>query len=45
MEEAVKQCLVIQEEIPEQFVNGENTVAVREIDEFKGHGGSALDGI
>ena len=45
MKKAVKEGAVIQEKIPELFVNGENTVAVRGIDEFKGHGGSALHGI
>lgn len=45
VKQAVKEGAVIQEEIPELFVNGENTVAVRDIDEFKGHGGSALHGV
>ena len=45
MEQTVKEGAVIQEEIPELFVNGKNTMAVGNIDEFKGHGGSALHGV
>ena len=45
VEEAVKEGAVIQEENPELIVNGENTVEVRGIDEFKGHGSSAPHGV
>lgn len=45
MEETVKQGAVIQEEIAELFINGEDTVAVWDIDKFKGHRGGALHGV
>lgn len=45
MEETVKERTVIQEKIPELFINGKNTMTVGDIDQFKGHGGSALHGI
>ncbi len=45
MEEAVKQCPVIQEKLPEVFVNGKNTVPVGNVDQFERHGGSALHGV
>ena len=37
MKEAVKERTVIQKKLPEMFINGKNTVAVGDIDEFKGH--------
>ena len=45
MEETIKQCPVIKEKLPEIFVDGENTMPVGDIDQFKGHGGSASHGI
>ena len=45
MEETIKQCPVIKEKLPEVFVDGENTMPVGDIDQFKGHGGSASHGI
>ena len=35
----------MEKEIPEIFINGENTMAVYNIDKLKGHRGSALHGI
>ncbi len=45
MEEAVKQSPVIQEKITKVLVNSENTMSMGNIDQFKGHSGSALHGI
>ena len=45
MEEAVEEGAVLKEEIPELFVNGKDTVAVRYIDKLKGHGGNVLHGV
>ena len=45
MKKAVKQGSVIKKEIPEIIINGENTMAVDNIDKLKGHRGSALHGI
>ena len=45
MKEAVKQCPVIKEKLAEIPVNGKNTVAVGDVDQFKGHRGSTLHGI
>lgn len=45
VEEAVEEGAAIQEEIPELPINGKNTMPVGNIDQFKGHGGSALHGI
>ena len=45
MKEAVKQCPVIKEKLAEIPVNGKNTVAVGDVDQFKGHRGSASHGI
>ena len=42
MEQAIQKRPVFEEKIPEVFINGENTVAMFNIDEFKSHGGSAL---
>ena len=44
MEEAVREGAVIEKKLPELFINGKNTMAVGNIDEFKGHRGSALHG-
>ncbi len=45
MEKAVKQGAVFKEEVPEPFVNGEDTVAMCGIDELKGHRSRALHGV
>jgi hypothetical protein len=45
MEKTVKEGAVIQKEIPKLFVNGKNTMAVGDINQLKGHGGSALHGV
>lgn len=45
MEEAVKKFTVIEEKSAEIFINGENTMSVGNIDQFKGNRGSALHGI
>ena len=45
MEETVKERTVIQEKLPELFINGKNTMAVGSTDQFKGHGSSTLHGI
>lgn len=45
MEETVEQSPVLQKEMAEIFVNGKNAVPVGGVDQFKGHGSSALHGI
>ena len=35
----------MQEKIPELVINGKNTMPVSDIDQFKGHEGSALHGV
>lgn len=45
MEETIQEGPVIKEKIPELFINGENTVAMMDINKFKGHRGSAFHGI
>ena len=45
MEETVKEGTVIQEKLPELFINGKNTMTVGDIDQLKGHGRSALHGV
>ena len=45
MKKAVKERTVIQEKIPELPINGKNTMPVGNIDQLKGHGGSAFHGI
>ena len=45
MKKAVKERAVIEEKIPELLINGKNTMSVSDIDQFKGHRGSALHGI
>lgn len=42
VEQTVEEGAVMEEETPELFVNGKNTVAVNDINKLKGHGGSAL---
>ena len=45
MEEAVKQGAVIEKEITEIFINGEDTMAVLNMNQFEGHTGSAVHGV
>ena len=45
VKKAVKERAVMQEKIPELFIDGEDTVAVLNIYQFKGHRGSALHGV
>ncbi len=45
MEETVKERTVIEEKLPELFINGKNTMTVGDNDQLKGHGGSALHGV
>lgn len=45
MEKTVKERPVKKEKVPELFINGENTVAVLDIKEFKRHRGSTFHGI
>ena len=45
MKKAVKQSAVMEKEIAEILIDGENAVAMGNIDQFKGHGSSALHGI
>ena len=45
MEQTVKEGTVIQEKIPELFIDCKNAVAVMDIYQFKGHVGSAFHGI
>lgn len=45
MEKTVKKGAVMEEKITEIFINGKNTVAMSNIDQFKRHIGSAFHGI
>lgn len=45
MEEAVKEGPVKKEKLAELIIHGKNTVAVMDINEFKGHRGRAFHGI
>lgn len=45
MKKAAGERAAIQEKIPELLINGKDTMAVGNIDQFKGHRGSALHGI
>ena len=45
MKKTVKKGAVIEEKITEIFINGKNTVAMSNIDQFKRHIGSAFHGI
>lgn len=45
MKKAVKEGAVIQKKIAELLINGKNTMPVGNIDQFKGHGGSAFHSI
>ena len=45
MEEAVREGPVKKEKLPELFIHGKNTVAVMDINEFKGQRGRAFHGI
>lgn len=45
MKKAVKKRTIIEEEIPELLINGKNTMPMRDMEQFEGHGGRALHGI
>ena len=45
MNETVKKGTIFEKVISEVFINGKDTVTVLDIDELKGHTGSALHGI
>ena len=45
MEKAVKQGAVVQEKLPEALLNGKDAVPLGDIDQMKGHRGSALYGV
>ena len=45
MKETVKKGTVFEKVISEMFINGKDTVSVLDIDELKGHTGSAFHGI
>ena len=45
MKQAVQERAVFEEELAEVRINGENAVAVRDINQFKGHGSSAAHGV
>ena len=45
MEKTVKEGAVIEEKVPELFVNGKDAMAVRNINELKGHRSRAFHGI
>jgi len=45
MEKAAKQSAVLEEKIPQVFVNGKDTVPVPDIHQLKGHIGSPFHGI
>ena len=44
LEKAVEEGTVLQEEMPELFINGKDAVAVLAAEELKGHGGGAYIG-
>lgn len=44
-EKTVKECSVSKEKRAKFFSNGKNAVPVRDINEFKGHGSSSVDGV
>lgn len=45
MKKTVEQRTVIEKKLPEIFINGKNAVSMPNIDQFKGHTGSAFHGI
>ena len=45
MKKAVEEGTVIEEKPPELFINGKNTMTVGDIEQLKGHTGSAFHGI
>lgn len=45
MEEAVQERTVLKEEVAEIFINGKNTMAVLDTDEFESHTGGTCHGI
>ena len=45
MEEAIEESAVMEKKLAEVFINRENTMAMGNIDQFKGHRGSTLHGL
>ena len=45
MKETIKERTILQKEITEGFINGKNTVAVSDMNEFKRHRGSTFHGV
>ena len=45
MKETVKERAILQEKITERCINGKNAMTVSDINELKGHRGSAIHGI
>ena len=45
MKEAVQKGAVMKEKLAELGINSKDTMAMRDIDELKGHGGSAFHGV
>lgn len=45
VKKAVEEGTVIQEKVPKLFINGKDAMAVFDINELKGHRGSALHGV
>ena len=45
MKEAVQKGAVMEEKLAEPGINGKDTMSVGDIDELKGHGGSAFHGV
>ena len=45
VKKTVEQRPVIEKEVPEIFINGKNAMTVSDINELKGHRGSAIHGI
>ena len=45
MEQAIEQRTILEKKITKIFIDCENTMAVSDVDQFKGHTGSAFHGI
>lgn len=45
MKETVKERAILQEKITEGRINGKNAMTVSDLNELKGHRGSAIQGI
>ena len=45
MKKTVEKGTVMEKKIPEIFINGKHAMAMRDINQFKGHTGSAIHGI